>query len=69
MTLVLSILAGWFVLSVVVGIGIGRAARLGSEPPRLGDGLVDPAHTGSTATVPTRATAPQQRRHSGPAAA
>jgi hypothetical protein len=68
MTLVLAILAGWFVLSVVVGLAIGRAARLGSEPRRRAGGPLDPARAGATTFVPAMSP-PQQRRQSGPAAA
>ena len=68
MTLVLAILAGWFVLSLVVGVGIGRAARLGSQPPRAARGPLDPEHARTTAFVPAM-TPPQQRRQSGHATA
>lgn len=34
MTTILLVLAAWFALSVLVGIGFGRAARLGERGPR-----------------------------------
>jgi hypothetical protein len=65
MSLVMAILAGWLVLSVVVGIAFGRAARMGSGQTRLAGGPADPAHARAASYVP----ATQQRRQSGPAAA
>ncbi|WP_162529881.1 hypothetical protein [Nocardioides caldifontis] len=67
MSLVIAILAGWFVLSLVVALAFGRAARLGSDQTRLPGGPADPAHVPAPAYSPP--TAPQQRRHHGPAAA
>ncbi len=65
MSLVLAILAGWFLLSLAVALLFGRAARLGEDQPRLAGGSADPAYT---VVVPAPADA-SPRRHSGPAAA
>ena len=66
MSLVLAILAGWFVLSLAVALLFGRAARLGEDRPRLAGGSADPGYTASVVPAPADATS---RRHSGPAAA
>jgi hypothetical protein len=66
MSLVLAILAGWFLLSLAVALLFGRAARLGGDQPRLAGGSADPAYT--VAVVPAPADA-SSRRRSGPAAA
>jgi len=69
MSLVLVILAGWFVLSLAVGVVFGRAARLGNDQPRLAGGPADPARALAYASAPPPAPKHAERRHSGPAAA
>ena len=67
MSLVLAILAGWFLLSLAVALLFGRAARLGEDQPRLAGSAADPGYTvAAVVPAPTNATS---RRHSGPAAA
>jgi hypothetical protein len=66
MSLVLAILAGWFLLSLAVALLFGRAARLEEGRSRLAGGSADPAY--AVAVVPAPADA-SSRRHSGPAAA
>ena len=69
MSIVLAILAGWFVLSLAVGVAFGRAARLGDDQPRLAGGPADPARALAYASVPAPAPNHAKHRHSGPAAA
>ena len=67
MTILMAVLAGWVLLSLVAGVALGRAARLGSGQTRLAGGPSDPLRT-QPAFAPS-ARAPHPHHHHGPAAA
>ena len=68
MTILMAVLAGWVLLSLVAGVALGRAARLGSGQTRLAGGPSDPLRT-QPAFATAAPNASHQHRHHGPAAA
>jgi len=67
MTILMAVLAGWVLLSLVAGVALGRAVRLGNDQTRLAGGPSDPLRT--QAALAHAPSAPRQSHHHGPAAA